>query len=68
MNKKRVLKNSISYILYFINVSLILVNIMLLAELNTCYLFYIISINIIFINHYILNKFSSKKFYNEYIK
>lgn len=67
MKKKRVLKNYISYILYFISTSLVLLNIMLLAELNSCYLFYSISLNIIFINHYILKNFSSKKFYNKYI-
>lgn len=65
--KKRVFKNYISYTLYFINTSLILLNIMLLAELNTCYLFYSISLNIIFINHYLLKNYSSKKFYNQYM-
>lgn len=65
--KKRVLKNNISYIIYAINVMLIMFNIMLIAELNSCYMFYSISLNIIFINHYILKKYSSKKFIKEYI-
>lgn len=67
MKKRLVFKNYISYILYFISAFLVLLNIMLLAELNTCYLFYSVSLNIIFTNHYILKNFSSKKFYNKYI-
>ena len=65
--KKRVLKNNISYIIYSISVMLILLNIMLLSELNTCYMFYSISLNILFINHYILKNYTSKKFYNQYL-
>ena len=68
MKKKQVLKDNISYILYFIYVSIIFINIMLLAELNTCYMFYSISLNLCFILHYILKNKTSKKFYNNYIK
>lgn len=68
MKKKQVLKDSISFVFYATNIILIILNVMLLSELNTCYLFYSISLNIIFINHYILKNFSSKKFYNNYIK
>lgn len=67
MKKRRVLKNYISFILYFINTALIMLDIMLLAELNECYLFYSISINIITLNTYIIHNFSSKSFNNEYM-
>lgn len=63
--KKRILKDYISFSIFSINIMIIFFNIMLLAELNTCYLFYSISINIILLNNYILNKYSSKKFKNE---
>ena len=62
MNKKRVLKDYISFTIFYINIMIIFFNIMLLAELNTCYLFYSISINIILLNNYLLNNFSSKNF------
>lgn len=65
--KKRVLKNNISYILYSINVILIMLDIMLLAELNTTYLFYSLSINIIVLNTYIIHNFSSKNFIKKYM-
>lgn len=67
MKKRRVLKNYISFILYFINTALIMLDIMLLAELNECYLFYSISINIITLNTYIIHNFSSKSFNNKYM-
>lgn len=67
MKKKKVLKNYISFILYFINTALIMLDIMLLAELNECYLFYSISINIITLNTYIIHNFSSKSFNNKYM-
>lgn len=67
MIKRRVLKDNVSYIIYSINVILIMIDIMLLAELNNCYLFYSITLNIIFINHTIIKKYSSKKFIDEYI-
>ena len=54
-------------LLYSINTALILLDIMLLAELNKCYLFYSITINIIFINTYLLHKFSNKSFINNYM-
>lgn len=65
--KKRVLKNYISYILYSINVILIILDIMLLAELNTTFLFYSISINIVVLNTYIIHNFSSKYFIKKYM-
>lgn len=65
--KKRVLKNYISYILYSINVILIMLDIMLIAELNTTFLFYSISINIIVLNTYIIHNFSSKNFIKKYM-
>lgn len=67
MKKRKVLKNYISFILYFINTALIMLDIMLLAELNECYLFYSISINIITLNTYIIHNFSSRAFNNEYM-
>lgn len=66
-NKKVVLKDYISFTILSINIMLIFFNIMLLAELNTCYMFYSISLNIIFVNYYILNKKASKKFKKEFI-
>lgn len=65
--KKRVLKNYISYILYSINVILIMLDIMLIAELNTTFLFYSISINIVVLNTYIIHNFSSKNFIKKYM-
>ena len=62
MKKKTVLKDYISFTLFYVNIMIIFFNIMLLAELNTCYLFYSISLNIVFINFYILNKKASQKF------
>lgn len=67
MKKRKVLKNYISFILYFINTALIMLDIMLLAELNECYLFYSISINIITLNTYIIHNFSSKSFNSKYM-
>lgn len=67
MKKKRVPKKWVSMLLYSINTTLILLDIMLLAELNECYLFYSISINIIVLNTYIIHNFSSKSFNNEYM-
>lgn len=66
--KKTILKDNISILLYYIYVSIIFINIMLLAELNNCILFYSISLNLCFILHYILKNKTSKKFYNNYIK
>jgi len=65
--KKRVLKNYISFILYAINVILIMLDIMLIAELNTTFLFYSISINIIILNTYIIHNFGSKYFIKKYM-
>lgn len=65
--KKRVLKNYISFILYSINVILIMLDIMLIAELNTTFLFYSISINIVILNTYIIHNFSSKNFIKKYM-
>ena len=67
MKKRKVLKKWVSMLLYSINTTLILLDIMLLAELNECYLFYSITINIIFINTYLLHKFSNKSFINNYM-
>lgn len=67
MKKRKVLKNYVSFILYFINTALILLDIMLLAELNTCILFYSISINIVILNTYIIHNFSSRAFNNKYM-
>lgn len=65
--KKKVFKKWVSLLLYSINACLILLDIMLLAELNGCYLFYSISINIIVINTYLLHKFASKSFIKKYM-
>lgn len=65
--KKTVLKDYISFSILSINIMIIFFNIMLLAELNKCFLFYSISLNIILLNNYLLNKYSSKKFKNEFI-
>ena len=65
--KKRVLKNYISYILYSINVILITLDIMLLAELNKTFLFYSTSISIVVLNTYIIRNFSSKYFIRKYM-
>lgn len=65
--KKRVLKDKVSYILYSINVILIMLDIMLIAELNTTFLFYSISINIVVLNTYIIHNFSSKYFIKKYM-
>ena len=54
-------------LLYSINTTLILLDIMLLAELNKCYLFYSVSINIIVLNTYLLHNFASKSFNNSYM-
>lgn len=67
MKKRKVLKKWVSMLLYSINTTLILLDIMLLAELNECYLFYSISINIIALNTYIIHNFSSKSFNNKYM-
>lgn len=67
MKKRKVLKNYISFILYFINIALIMLDIMLLAELNECYLFYSITINIIVLNTCLIHNFSSRAFNNEYM-
>ena len=67
MRKKKVLKSHLSFILYFINTLLILIDIMLLAELNACLLFYSISINIITLNTYIIHNFGSKAFNDKYM-
>lgn len=67
MRKKKVLKKRVSMLLYSVNTILILLDIMLLAELNGCYLFYSISINIITLNTYIIHNFSSKSFNNKYM-
>lgn len=65
--KRKVLKNYISYILYSINVILIMLDIMLIAELNTTFLFYSVSINIVVLNTYIIHNFSSKYFIKKYM-
>lgn len=67
MKKRKVLKNYISYILYSINAILIMLDIMLIAELNTTFLFYSISINIVVLNTYIIHNFSSKYFIKKYM-
>ncbi|MCI7555074.1 MAG: hypothetical protein MST00_06555 [Tenericutes bacterium] len=67
MKKRRVLKNYVSFILYFINTVLVLLDTMLIAELNTCLLFYSISINIIVLNTYIIHKYGSSKFNYKYM-
>lgn len=67
MEKKKVFKKWVSLLLYSINTTLILLDIMLLAELNGCYLFYSISINIIVLNTYLLHNFSSKSFNKNYM-
>lgn len=67
MKKRRVLKNYVSFILYFINTALVLLDTMLIAELNDCILFYSITINIIAMNTYIIHNFSSRKFNKKYM-
>lgn len=67
MKKRKVLKNHLSFILYFINMLLILIDIMLLAELNNCLLFYSVSINIIVLNTYIIHNFGGKAFNDKYM-
>ena len=67
MKKRKVLKKWVSILLYSINTTLILLDIMLLAELNECYLFYSVSINIIVLNTYLIHNFSSKSFNNKYM-
>ncbi len=65
--KNRTLKNWVSYTLYGVNVMLVLFNIMLLAELNPCYLIYSVSINIVILNTYIIHNFSNNDFINKYM-
>ena len=67
MKNKKVLKNSLSFTLYFINTLLVLIDIMLLVELNACLLFYSVSINIIILNTYIIHNFSSRAFNDKYM-
>ena len=67
MKKKKVFKKWVSMLLYSINTTLILLDIMLLAELNEYYLFYSITINIIVLNTYLIHNFSSKTFNSEYM-
>lgn len=67
MKKRKVLKKYISFILYFINTALIMLDIMLIAELNTCILFYSITINIVILNTYIIHNFSGRAFNNKYM-
>lgn len=67
MKKRKVLKDYVLFILYFINTALVLLDTMLIAELNTCLLFYSISINIIVLNAYIIHKYGSKKFNKKYM-
>ena len=67
MKKRKVLKKYILFILYFINITLVLLDIMLLAELNTCSLFYSITINIITLNTCIIHNYGSKSFNNKYM-
>ena len=67
MKKKKVLKKWVSLLLYSINTTLILLDIMLLAELNGCYLFYSITINIIALNTWLIHNFSSRAFNNDYM-
>ena len=67
MKKKKVLKKYISFTLYFINITLILLDIMLIAELNECYLFYSLSINILILNTCLIHNFSSKSFNKKYM-
>ena len=67
MKKRKVLKNYVSFMLYFINTALILLDVMLLAELNDCILFYSITINIIAINTCLIHNFSSKEFNKKYM-
>ena len=67
MKKRKVLKNYVSFILYFINTALILLDTMLIAELNGCILFYSITFNIIAINTYLIHNFGSKSFNEKYM-
>ena len=67
MKKRKVLKKWVSMLLYSINTTLILLDIMLLAELNECYLFYSITINIITLNTCIIHNYGSKSFNNKYM-
>ena len=67
MKKRKVLKDYVSFILYFINTALVLLDTMLIAELNACILFYSITINIIAINTYIIHNFGSRKFNKKYM-
>ena len=67
MKKRKVLKSYISFILYVINTALIMLDIMLIAELNTCILFYSITINIVILNTYIIHNFSGRVFNNKYM-
>lgn len=67
MKRKKVLKDYVSFILYFINTALILLGVMLLAELNGCILFYSITTNIIALNTHIIHNFSSRNFNKKYM-
>ncbi len=65
--KKCYLKKWVSMVLVSINIMLILLIVMLMAELNECWLFYSVSINIITLNTHIIHKYASPKFNHEYM-
>ena len=67
MKRERKLKSWVCFLLYTINTFLVMLFIMLIAELNTCYLFYSISINIVVLNTYIIKKYGNKRFNREYM-
>lgn len=67
MEKRRILKDWVSYMLFAINTCLVLLDVMLLAELNTCFLFYSITVNVIMINTIVIHKYGSKKFNEKYM-
>ena len=65
--EERKLKNWVCFLLYTINTGLVMLFIMLIAELNECYLFYSISINLVVLNTYIIKKYGNKRFNREYM-
>lgn len=61
------LKNWVCLLLYRINVTLIILFLLVISELNDSYIFYLSSIIIISINNKIIKKYGSKYFNKEYM-
>ena len=60
-------RDGVAFILYSVNVLLVLINIMLIAELNHVLLFYSVSLNIILINTALIHKYASRRFNLKYM-